>query len=182
MLSKNSMLQNGLLTGACLLLLSACAQPAVYAPREVRGGPGYSDQQLAANRYRVTFTGNSITSREQVEDYLLRRSAEVTLQAGFTNFMFDTRNTEARTDYYSNFGPRWPGPGFGASVWYWHSWAVDPWIDGGFGPGRLEADRRYQAYAEIIMLTPAQASGEPKSLDAHDVLARLGPLPVPANQ
>ena len=184
MLNNNNMLQKSLIMGAAtsLLLLAACATSAPYAPQQVRGGAGYTDQQLAANRYRVTFTGNASTSRAMVEDALLRRAAEVTLQAGYNNFMFDTRNTEAQTDYYTNFSPRWPGYGpaygFGPSVWYWHSWTGDPWLDGRFGPTRLDADTRYQAYAEIIMLNGAQAGNEPKAMDARDVLNRLGPAPT----
>jgi hypothetical protein len=165
---------------ASLVLLAACAQPTPYQPRDARGGTGYSDAQLSATRYRVTFTGNSVTSREQVEDFLLRRAAEVTLQSGFSHFMFDTRNTEARTNYYANFSRRWPGSNFGAA-WYWRSWGYDPfdpWADR-FGSERLDPVTRYQAYAEIVMLRGPQAADEPTALEARDVLARLTPPPAP---
>ncbi len=55
------------------LVLTACTAPAPYAPREPGGNTGYTDQRLDENRYRVTFTGNSVTPRETVEDYLLLR-------------------------------------------------------------------------------------------------------------
>ena len=58
---------------------------------------GYTDRQLTHNRWRVTFTGNSVTPRETVENDLLLRAAEVTLAAGYSHFLFDTRNTEAQT-------------------------------------------------------------------------------------
>ncbi len=109
---------------------------------------GYSDQELTHNRYRVTFTGNSETPRETVEDYLLRRAAEVTLKAGYDAFLFDTRNTKAKTTYMSTF-TGWPG--WGGYGWYWHSWAYGP-----YGPGPLDMDStsrpitRYHAYAEIV--------------------------------
>ena len=142
-----------------------------YAPQQPGGYTGYTDQRLEQNRYRVTFTGNSVTRRETVEDYLLLRSAEVTLQSGLRYFVFDTRDTEAKTRYQSDFvgWPGWRGRGFG----YRHSWAfgADP-----FGPPYDQVDTypitRYQAYAEIVMLSPEQAKDETRALDARDVVDR----------
>jgi hypothetical protein len=78
---------------AAAVVLAACETPATYHPAMQRGDTGYTDQQLAGNRWRITFTGNSVTRREVVENYLLLRSAEVTLKAGYHWFIFDTRNT-----------------------------------------------------------------------------------------
>ena len=44
-----------------LLALAGCATPAPYAPRGPGQATGYTDRQLADNRWRVTFTGNSVT-------------------------------------------------------------------------------------------------------------------------
>ena len=62
------------LAGAALVL-AACQTPAPYAPRDAHATTGYADQQLAANRYRVTFTGNSATKRDtaRVADGMFRR-------------------------------------------------------------------------------------------------------------
>ena len=138
------------------------------------GAAGYSDEQLAGNRYRVTFTGNSSTRRDTVENYLLLRSAEVTLKAGYRSFLFDTRDTKTKTTYQSYFAG-WPGwPGYG---WYWHSWP--------YGPER-SFDRspitRYEAYAEIVLLTGDQAKSEPRAITAQEVLDHLGPLANPKPQ
>ena len=50
-------------------LLSACATATPYQPnlpgQAVSGG--YSEQRVEANRFRVNFSGNSLTSRETVE-------------------------------------------------------------------------------------------------------------------
>jgi len=152
--------------------LAGCTTPATYSPQVNRGGPGYTDERLAQNRYRVTFTGNSVTPRAQVEDYLLYRAAQVTLDSGYTAFEFDARDTKAKTTYLSTFdtfpyGPGWGG-GFG---WYWHSWAFDD--------VQTRPITRYEAYAEIIMLSAEQARSEPRALDAHDVMNRLGPRVLP---
>ena len=61
-----------------LLVLVGCATPAPYAPRGPGMATGYTDRQLSDNRWRVTFTGNSVTPRETVENDLLLSSLERT--------------------------------------------------------------------------------------------------------
>jgi hypothetical protein len=163
------------------LALSACATPTPYAPQQPGSYTGYTDQRLDQKRYRVTFTGNSVTRRETVEDYLLLRSAEVTLQSGFRYFVFDTRDTEAKTSYRSDF-VGWPGwRGYG---WYRHSWAFGSPFGPPFGPPYDSSVdsypiTRYQAYAEIVMLTPDQAKDEPRALNAQDVVNHIGAKAAP---
>jgi hypothetical protein len=164
------------------LALTACSTPTPYAPKQPGSYTGYTDQKLDETRYRVTFTGNSVTPRETVEDYLLLRSAEVTLQSGYRYFVFDTRDTEAKTSYRSDFmgWPGWRGRGF----WYRHTWPYyDPFFD---GPPYDSVDTvpitRYQAYAEIVMLTPDQAKKDPRALDARDVVDHIGARAVPPGQ
>jgi hypothetical protein len=158
---------------AAVLLLAACQTPASYQPRGPQSRTGYTDEQLAANRWRVTFTGNSATQRETVENYLLLRSAEVALKAGYRWFVFDTRDTKAETTYQSDFDgwPGWRGRGR-----YWHSWPY-----GGFGGGIDSAHpiTSYEAYAEIVLLTDEQAKAEARALGAQDVLDHIGPLARP---
>ncbi len=94
------------------VLLAGCMTPSPYAPRTERDRTGYTDRELAQNRYRVTFTGNSATPRETVESYLLLRAAEVTRAAGYQSFVFDTRNTKANRSYTTvPEGPGWGGYG-----------------------------------------------------------------------
>ena len=153
--------------------LAGCVQPAPYGPRVEGNSVGYSDERLAQNRYRVTYAGNSATPRATVEDYLLYRAAQVTLDSGFAAFEFDTRDTKAKTTYFSTFngfpGPYGPYRPFG---WYWHTWGFDEDV-------QSRPITRYEAYAEIVMLTADQAKSEPRSLDAHDVLTRLRPRVLP---
>ena len=75
-----------LAAGAAAVMIAACATPTPYQPIGARGtgaSGGFSDVRLAENRYRVTFAGNSLTTRERVETYLLYRAAELTVQQGF---------------------------------------------------------------------------------------------------
>ncbi len=166
-----------LVLSAAILGLGACATQTSYHPADTAHGAGYSDERLADNRFRVSFNGNSVTRRETVENYLLLRSAEVTRDAGFAWFVFDNRDTEAKTTYHSDFAP-YPGfgPGFG---WYFHSWRYNPW-DPFWGPNANSfPSTRYDAYAEIVLLTPEQAKADPHALRAADVIARLGPSAAP---
>ena len=167
-----------------VLALAGCATPAAYAPRQQGQATGYTDRQLTPNRYQVTFTGNASTPREQVEDDLLRRAAEVTLAAGYTHFLFDTRNTNAQTRY-STFPEPHPGPfyggfggGFGPGFGYWSfrpRWGYDP-----FGPEvDIIASTRYQAYAEIVLLKDGDVGREPRAVDARAVLSHVPPQAAP---
>lgn len=82
-------------------LVAACATSTPYKPME-KDGLGYGDQRLEENRYRVWFAGNSRTPREAVEDYVLYRAAEVTLENGYDYFVLSDRQTDA--DTYSSSG------------------------------------------------------------------------------
>src|ERR1700761_1872465 len=156
-------------------LLAGCMTPTPYAPRAEGQRTGYTDRALTQTRYRVTFTGNTVTPRETVETYLLLRAAEVARAAGYDSFIFDTRNTKARTTAQvvpepGPWGRGWGGYGPG---WGWRShWAVgfgyDPDVD-------IVTRTNYEAYAEIVLLTPEQAAKEPRSVKASEVIARIGP-------
>jgi hypothetical protein len=162
-------------TAALVLLagLAGCAAPAPYAPRGPGQPTGYTDRQLDANRWRITFTGNSVTPREQVEDDLLLRAAEVTLAAGHGHFLFDNRDTEAKTRVTA-FPDYTPGP-------WGRGWSFRPrWGYGAFGPDvDIVTTTSYQAYAEIVTLTDDQAAHEPRAVDAHAVIQHLT-QPAPA--
>ena len=157
------------------LLLAGCMTPSPYAPRLEGQQTGFTDRAITQNRYRVTFTGNSATPRETVESYLLLRAAEVTRAAGYSSFMFDTRNTKANRSYqtvpYGPPDPFWGRPrGFG----YWGGWGFpyEPSYD-------VVVHTNFDAYAEIVLLTPEQASKEPRSLNAAEVISRIGPDAAP---
>ncbi len=176
------------LKAAALLLvaanLAACATGPTYRPRGPNESVGYTDQRLNDNRFRVTFSGGVGTQRQAVEDYLLRRAAEVTLQSGYTHFVFDQRDTEATEYRRSGFYPRTGfGMGFGPGYynprwWYYSSFAFgDPFLRDPFYDRDFPPSRRYQAYSEIVTLRPEQAANEPDAIDARQLLADLPPLP-----
>ncbi len=157
--------------GAGLMLAGCAIGPAPYQAKTDDVSSGYADQQLAQNRYRVTYTGTSNTPRATVENYLLFRAAQVAQAAGFAGFAFDDRDTKAHTTYFTDdFG--WFGPPHRRFGWYWSDWGFD-------NQSETRAVTRYDAYAEIIMLTADQVKADPRALNAQDVLNRLGPQVLP---
>jgi hypothetical protein len=72
--------------------LASCATP--YAPKSLQGG--YSEVQFDRNVFRVTFEGNGYTSRSNVEEMALLRSAEVALKNGFTHFVIAGGSSDSK--------------------------------------------------------------------------------------
>jgi hypothetical protein len=169
---------------AALALLAACVTATPYQPLNPHGySPGgYSEQRLEDNRYRVTFTGNEFTSRQRVENYLLYRAAELTLQAGFDGFTMVTRGTDPHTSTRVMSDPFGPGPwGYWGPSWRfrgrgfgWRSW--DPWVGSPFWANDYDVSTvtSYEASAEIVMFH-GRRTDDPRSFDAHQVIANLGP-------
>ena len=168
-------------------LLAACETPTPYQPLQTGGSAsgGFSQQRLDDTHYRVTFSGNSLTSRQTVETYLVYRAAELTVHAGYDWFETVDKHTERdRRTYvdpdpfygpgygYGYFRPSWRyyGGGFG-----WRSWGPfwgDPfWAD----TPTVTTVQKFEATADIAMGRGPKPPGDQRAYDAHAVIANLGP-------
>jgi hypothetical protein len=169
---------------AAALMAGACATPTPYQPIGARGtgaSGGFSDVRVAADRYRVTFAGNSMTSRERVETYLLYRAAELTRERGYDGFTIVDRATDRDVEtrvYQDPFGPgryRWWRPSwrYRGAGWGWRRW--DPWFGDPFWADDIDVRtvQRFEANAEIVMFRGNRA--DDKSFNAREVLTNLGP-------
>jgi len=169
---------------AALLALGACAASTPYQAAGVadaQASGGYREAPISPDRWRVTFKGNDLTSRETVETYLLYRSAELTVERGYDWFQNVQSRTEAHTDTFiyrrpepvfadAYWGPHWRYRRHG---WYadWHSW--DPWGPNPFfDTGTVTA---YEAVAEIVMGHGAKPADDRTAFDARAVMQTLGP-------
>ena len=179
--------------------LGGCETPTPYQPI-VRGhtaAGGYSEVRLEPGRWRVSFSGNSLTSRETVDGYLLFRSAELTLQNGddwFTLIDRDSRTTSHTFVEPDPFYRPWYGPGFGywRPSWRFHrggrsfGWgARDSFFDDPFFAGQYDARtlETYQASAEIVTHKGAKPADDPRAFDARGVTESLkGKIQYPAPQ
>lgn len=167
------------------LALSACATATPYQPAGPGRMGGYAEQRLENDRYRVSFSGNSVTSRDDVEMGLLLRAAELTTESGFDWFATVNRATD-RDTRFQNTGPSFGGgygdPFFGRYGGYWGpSWRYygrgswSPWGDPFWGRDDFDVRQvdRYEATSEIIMGKGAKPAGDPNAFDAREVISNL---------
>ncbi|MGE3866783.1 MAG: hypothetical protein AB7G04_07695 [Hyphomonadaceae bacterium] len=160
---------------AIALFLTACATATPYQPKTKPGGYGFSERQIETNRYALSFSGNSLTDREQVEDYMLYRAAELTLKSGYDYFVLARRGVDKRSEYQS-FGPSYRASAFWGYRYYHprFGWAplYDPfWND----PANYREISRYEATGEIAMFRGPKPANEPSAFDAREVETNLGP-------
>ncbi|MDO9336913.1 MAG: hypothetical protein Q7T61_10980 [Caulobacter sp.] len=167
--------------------LAACATATPYQPN-VRGqstSGGYTDYRIAENRFKVGFSGNSLTSRDTVERYLLFRAAELTLAQGYDGFVLADR--EVNRDSRTYYDPA-PGSRFGYGYGYWRpSWryfgprygwrAWDPWYSNRFWADDMDMRTvtRFEANAEIVMYKGRSPAPAEQSFQAREVVDNLGP-------
>ena len=169
--------------------LGGCVSPTPYQPA-VRGSAtsgGYSETRIEPDRWRVDFAGNSMTSRETVEGYLLFRAAELTLQNGYDWFSVVDRQTDAKQRTYVEPDPLYH-PWYGAGFGYWRpSWRFrgrgfgwrtwDPWYGDPFFADRYDVQtiQNFEASAEIVTHKGAKPADDPRAFDARAVVDNLKP-------
>jgi hypothetical protein len=124
------------------LLASACQT--AYQPSGLGGG--FSESRVDENTWRVSFRGNALTSPDRVEQYLLYRCAEITVQNGFDWFIFVDRGTAAR---YT------PPSGSGVTA--------------------MPGYRKYRSSAEIRVFKGQKPVENLDAHDAREVMKFLGP-------
>jgi hypothetical protein len=159
-----------------VLALSACAQPTPYQP--ARDGYGFSQQRLEDNRFRIVFSGNSLTPLPVVEDYMLYRAAELTLESGYDYFIVADKKTDKRTRYLASYYDPFPyyGPYYGRPY-------TPYWYGPRFQTGDLRPIESFATTANIVLYRGKKPADNPEAYDAKDVIARLGPTiryPEPA--
>lgn len=175
--------------GALLLFAGGCAEPTHYqrlsstSPAE----GGFSDERLSEDRFRVTFAGNTLTSRERVESYLLFRAAELTIEQGHDWFLIIDHEMdhviqrEIRPDPY--YRP-WYGAEYGEWRPYWrYRYGPGPWNDWDPYHGdpffmddtTVNTLERFEATAEIKLGDGQPPAGEARYFVAREVIARIGP-------
>jgi hypothetical protein len=187
------------LSVALAAALAGCATPTPYQqniPGQQTSG-GYSEVRIEPNRWRVTFAGNSLTSRETVEGYLLFRAAELTTQQGFDWFSIVDRNTDRKTTTYVDPDPfysPWYGPGYAYWRPSWRYWGGgpgwrtwNPYWGGPFWADSVDVRTvdKYEAAAEIYRGKGAKPADDPRAFDARQVIANLQPrikYPEPAKK
>ena len=152
-----------LLPLVAVLALAACATVTPYQP--LSDGRGYAEQRLESNRYRVRFTGSAKTPREAVENYLMYRAAELTLQNGYGHFLVAGRDIEAPPPRNGSSGG--VSIGFGSGGYSGVGIGLGTVIGGG-GEARL-------AQMDVLMFAGPKPASQPAAFDARELLSNLGP-------
>lgn len=149
------------------LWLGGCATATPY--QSLRDGEGYAEQRLESNRYRVSYRGNGATPRETVENYLMYRAAEVTLNNGYDWFLIADRQTRADAARSGNGVSSGVGIGVGRG-------------SGGFGTGVSiglgtllggNRDAAYDAQADILVFKNPKPADKLNGFDAREVRNNL---------
>jgi hypothetical protein len=146
--------------------LAGCAGPTLYQAADP--AYGYREQQLETNRYRVTFAGNALTNRDTVENYLLYRAAELTLQHGYDFFVVADRDLQVRTRYVYSFSAF---PGYGYYRVYGYPIGYGPGVP---ADGTVWPRTRYEAVADIVMFRGEPAASDVRAFKANELKRFLG--------
>ncbi len=145
--------------------VSGCATATPY--QQQRDGYGYTEQKLESNRYRVSFRGNSATPLDTVQNALMFRAAELTLEQQGDYFVVHNTQTEGTQS------DRAPMVGVGLGGFRFGSHGG---VSIGFG-GSTQVDKTaYSASADIQIFPGPKPADQPTAFDARELMTHLGPL------
>lgn len=143
------------------LVLGGCATGTHYVPAVRAGAPGFSEQQIEADRWRVDFVTGDGASPALAGDYALLRAAELTLGKGGEWFTVVDRGVAPVAPRGPRFSVGVGGADFGRRS------AVGGGVGTGFGGGAGAA-----ASLEIV-IGHGPRPGRPDAYDARAVSDRL---------
>ncbi|HBB54846.1 MAG TPA: hypothetical protein DCZ49_01515 [Hyphomonadaceae bacterium] len=169
--------------------LAACSTATPYQPALKRNAPGYKEVAIEDNRYRVSFQGNSLTERDEVETYMLYRAAELTVERGFDYFLISDRDTETERRFrdfgssagfaggFGGFGG-FGGSRFGFGTRFFHpGFGFVGAGSGFFNDIDIREIKKFESFAEVIM-GKGEKPDDRLAFDARQVLINLGPTIV----
>jgi hypothetical protein len=141
--------------------LSACetAQPMVYQPAAGPQSVGFAEQRLEPGRYRIFFQGAKGAPPAMVQDYALRRAADLALAEGYDWFRVYGRSMEG----HGGHGP-YVSLGVGGAS-FGHSSASGVGVSSGFD---LSGPPAMTASIEVVMGKGPRPDG-PDVYDARGV-------------
>jgi len=145
--------------------LAACATP--YQSKGMRGG--YSEARLDANTFELSFRGNGYTHRDRIEQMLLYRCAEVTLESGFDYFVVAGSSAESQHGSYETpgrYSEQTRIQGFGSSA--------TATTTGTYTPGQTYSWTKHGVTAVIKTFIGPKPTDYPGAFDAREVVQYLG--------
>ena len=171
------------------IVLAGCASIPPYHAAGDGSGYGFAEQKIEADRFRVTFKGNSSTSRQAVENFLLYRAAEITLESGGDYFIMVGNDTETHKSYsvtstYPRYGRRayFIGPREHYYNYPYYSYGFEWGAPYGRDIQDVHEFTRYTAEAYITVHNGLKPVNNSDALDAREVLSNLGPFVAKSNE
>jgi len=163
-----------ILSAGLLLSAAACATGPAYHPAGPGGTSGFSETKLDGTHYRVAFQGDTHTPRHKVEDYLLRRSAELTIQEGFSYFHIDEKSLDADRTIVTSIRPAFYG---GLHRYHNHDRFEFPYYAYGFDwsyphDSRVREYEKFSAVA-YITLSNAKSFGDVRIFKASEIMTNI---------
>ena len=153
-----------ILTIAALLIGCAATGPTAYGPAD-DGRFGYEETRIEEDRFRVVYRGSGGMAPGAVEDYALRRAAELTLANGYDWFRVVFRDLS-----HEERGGVSVGAGFGTGS-YGRRGGVGVGVGGDVG--KVGAQDYFTVRIEVLM-----GEGEtPEDGDAYDAEQVLNAAP-----
>ena len=145
--------------------LTACAAtgPAAYGPADDRGF-GYAETKIEDNRFRIVYGGSGGVPPEVVEDFALRRAAELARDNGYDWFQVVGSSIERELRGGVSLGA---GVGSGS---YGRSGGVNVGVGGDFG--RVGAQDYFTVRMEVLLGVGARPDA-PNAYNASSVLDSL---------
>jgi hypothetical protein len=88
-------------TIALILAVAGCA---TTYHKSIWGGDGYTDEKIAEDTYKVTFSGNGVTERQDVLKMWHQRAATLCGSSGYEhNAIFSEKKSRDTANIYSSF-------------------------------------------------------------------------------
>jgi len=141
-----------------LFLLLFCGCATSYRSRGFLGD-GYSEEDLGADRWRVTFAANFLTPPERIDEFLLFRCAELTVEK-HSSFFLVVHGTEDDMSLKAVRPDLIDPP----------SWASNT----PEAPGAKHSKKK-RTVAVVIKIFKSKPAGYPKVYDAQELIQQLSP-------
>lgn len=153
-----------------LLFIAGCAGPTSYHPR--LEGTGYSDYQVAEDHYQVSYTANSLTSRNKIAQYLLYRAAQIALESSREYFVvLGQDDQDLGLPDYARSSETYRHHDFE----HHHLWFADEGVSTEeFSTPTLKPWARYTTTIDIMLYSAEELPVEGKVYKAREVIDVLG--------
>ena len=153
--------------------------PTPYEAAREDGGFGLSESQIDGETWRISFAGNEYTSREQVENSVLYRAAEIASGEGADGFLVLKEELESDLLYERRGVRQFAHPYFGFRSFGRRTYGFSSFPSRRVYPYRTRETASYTASVRVRLFDgePPEGLGTPYNADA--LLKTLAPAIAP---